>query len=259
PKKDAKAITAAGNVVDEWACEYGIPEPVLSDGAKCFQSKLSDLVYDFSDIRRLKTIPFNPQCDGQMVGKNDNNVDYLLGFSSMPKSKIKQVLKNRLKFYFKSVLDNVKTKQESDSQNTREISGKKKTIKAYKLKNQVAATRREAATNTEESDYSPGKLKKETELRMRAENELLNCREKMAKAADIINLNSKTTWRLMEERDEFSDQLKTLKSDKLKMENELDESNEEILLLRKENEQLRKKVQENKDWAEQIDKLIKKF
>ncbi|RNA06683.1 Transposon Ty3-I Gag-Pol poly, partial [Brachionus plicatilis] len=64
PKKDAKAITAAGNVVDEWACEYGIPEAVLSDGAKCFQSKLSDLVYDFLDIRRLKTIPFNPQCDG---------------------------------------------------------------------------------------------------------------------------------------------------------------------------------------------------
>ncbi|RNA13177.1 hypothetical protein BpHYR1_001769, partial [Brachionus plicatilis] len=33
--------------------------------------------------------------------------------------------------------------------------------KAYKLKNQVAATYQEAATNTEESDYSPGELKKE--------------------------------------------------------------------------------------------------
>ncbi|RNA10416.1 Retrovirus-related Pol poly from transposon, partial [Brachionus plicatilis] len=64
PTKDAKAITAGGNVVDEWACEYGIPEAVLSDGAKCFQSKLSDLVYDFLDIRRLKTTPFHPQCDG---------------------------------------------------------------------------------------------------------------------------------------------------------------------------------------------------
>ncbi|RNA13519.1 Retrovirus-related Pol poly from transposon, partial [Brachionus plicatilis] len=62
--KDANAITAAGNVVDEWACEYGIQEAVLSDGAKCFQSKLSDLVYDFLDIRRLKTTPFHPQCDG---------------------------------------------------------------------------------------------------------------------------------------------------------------------------------------------------
>ncbi|RNA08311.1 hypothetical protein BpHYR1_007958 [Brachionus plicatilis] len=62
----------------------------------------------------------------------------------------------------------------------------------------------------------------------------------MAKAADIINLNSKATWRLREERDEFSDQVKSLKSDKLKMKNELEESNEEILLLRKENEQLHK-------------------
>ncbi|RNA01673.1 Transposon Ty3-I Gag-Pol poly [Brachionus plicatilis] len=64
PTKDAKAITAAGNVVDEWTCEYGIPEAVLSDGAKCFQSKLSDLVYDFLYIRRLKIAPFPPQCDG---------------------------------------------------------------------------------------------------------------------------------------------------------------------------------------------------
>ncbi|RMZ93560.1 hypothetical protein BpHYR1_006176 [Brachionus plicatilis] len=40
------------------------------------------------------------------------------------------------------------------------------------------------------------------------------------------------------------------------MENELEESNEEILLLRRENEQLRKKVQEIKDWAEQIDKYL---
>ncbi|RNA25565.1 integrase core domain [Brachionus plicatilis] len=64
PTKDANAITAAGNVGDEWACEYCTPEAVLSDGAKFFQSKLSDLVYDFLDIRRLKTTPFHPQCDG---------------------------------------------------------------------------------------------------------------------------------------------------------------------------------------------------
>ncbi|RNA03294.1 hypothetical protein BpHYR1_009970 [Brachionus plicatilis] len=109
--------------------------------------------------------------------------------------------------------------------------------KACKLKNQaasyqVAVKSGEAATNTEESDYSRRELKKETELRMRVENELLNCQEKMAKAADIINLNFKTTWRLREERDEFSDQVKSLKSDMLKTENELEESNEEILLLR---------------------------
>ncbi|RNA21413.1 hypothetical protein BpHYR1_006061 [Brachionus plicatilis] len=131
--------------------------------------------------------------------------------------------------------------------------------KAYKLKNQepgsnqvtatfqeaatfqVAAKFREEAINTEESDDSPGELKKETELCMRAENELLDCQEKISKVADIINLNSKITWRLREEKDEFSEQVKSLRSDKLKIESVLEESNEEILLLRKENEQLHKK------------------
>lgn len=41
--------------------------------------------------------------------------------------------------------------------------------KAYKLKNQVAATIREAATNTEENDHSPEELIKETELRTETE------------------------------------------------------------------------------------------
>ncbi|RNA16027.1 hypothetical protein BpHYR1_007118 [Brachionus plicatilis] len=81
----------------------------------------------------------------------------------------------------------------------------------------------------------------------------------MAKAADIINLNVKTTWRLREERDEYSDHIQSLKSDKLKLESELQESKEEILLMRTENEQMRNKVQKNKDWAEQIDRLIKNF
>ncbi|CAF0955477.1 unnamed protein product, partial [Brachionus calyciflorus] len=36
--KNAKAHTAASNIVDEWVCEYGIPEAILSDGGKHFQS-----------------------------------------------------------------------------------------------------------------------------------------------------------------------------------------------------------------------------
>ncbi|RNA31979.1 hypothetical protein BpHYR1_053121 [Brachionus plicatilis] len=74
--------------------------------------------------------------------------------------------------------------------------------------------------------------------------------KRMAKAADIINLNTKTTWRLRKERDEYSDHVQSLKSDKQKFESQLEESREEILLLRTESEQLRKKVQENKDWVE---------
>lgn len=65
PLKGTKAPGVATNLVDEWSCRYGIPEAVLSDGGKQFQSKLLDLTYDYLDIRKLKTTPYHPQCDGQ--------------------------------------------------------------------------------------------------------------------------------------------------------------------------------------------------
>ncbi|CAF0928721.1 unnamed protein product [Brachionus calyciflorus] len=52
-------------MVDGWCCHLGIPEQILSDGGKQFQSKLIDLVYEYLDISRLKTTLFQPQCDGQ--------------------------------------------------------------------------------------------------------------------------------------------------------------------------------------------------
>ncbi|RNA13176.1 gap-Pol poly [Brachionus plicatilis] len=64
-----------------------------------------------------------------VVGKNDNNVDYLIRFASKPKSKIKQVHKNRLKFYFKSGLDNVKIKQEYSQKNTSDSQNTKKNVR----------------------------------------------------------------------------------------------------------------------------------
>ena len=65
PTKNTKANTAADVIVNEWCCRYGIPEGILSDQGSQYQSKLLDLVYDHLDIKRLKTTPFHPQCDGQ--------------------------------------------------------------------------------------------------------------------------------------------------------------------------------------------------
>ncbi|RNA31672.1 hypothetical protein BpHYR1_041726 [Brachionus plicatilis] len=107
----------------------------------------------------------------------------------------------------------------------------------------IAATYKEASTNTEESDDSSREFKK------------------MAKAADIINLNTKTTWRLREERDEYSDHVQSVESDKQNFERQFEESREEILLLRTESEQLLKKAQENKDWVEDltVSKKLQRF
>ena len=65
PVKNTKANTAADVIVNDWCCRYGIPHGILSDQGTQYQSKLLDLVYDHLDIKRLKTTPFHPQCDGQ--------------------------------------------------------------------------------------------------------------------------------------------------------------------------------------------------
>ena len=65
PTQNIQAETAADNIVDKWCCTYGIPDSILSDQGTQFQSKLLDLVYDHLDIKRLKTTPYHPECDGQ--------------------------------------------------------------------------------------------------------------------------------------------------------------------------------------------------
>ena len=59
-----QAETVADKIVNNWCCVFGIPESILADGGKQYQSKLLDLVYEYLDIRGLKTTPFNPRCNG---------------------------------------------------------------------------------------------------------------------------------------------------------------------------------------------------
>jgi len=63
--KDITAKTVATILIDEWFCKYGIPNQILTDQGTQFQSKLLDLIYEYLDVKKLKTTPFHPQCDGQ--------------------------------------------------------------------------------------------------------------------------------------------------------------------------------------------------
>ncbi|CAF0940190.1 unnamed protein product [Brachionus calyciflorus] len=65
PVKNTKANTAADVIVNDWCCRYGIPHGIFSDQGTQYQSKLLDIVYDHLDIKRPKTTPFHPQCDGK--------------------------------------------------------------------------------------------------------------------------------------------------------------------------------------------------
>ncbi|CAF0975241.1 unnamed protein product [Brachionus calyciflorus] len=63
-----RSITAeevARIAIHHWFCLFGIPEFVLSDRGKNFQSKLLELIYENLDIKQLRTTSYHPACDGQ--------------------------------------------------------------------------------------------------------------------------------------------------------------------------------------------------
>ena len=63
PNKET--TTAVKTIVENWCCMYGFPEKCLTDRGKEYQSGIWDATCELLDIRRIKTTPFHPECDGQ--------------------------------------------------------------------------------------------------------------------------------------------------------------------------------------------------
>jgi hypothetical protein len=64
PLRKIDAETVADKIVLNWCCIFGIPTTLLSDGGTQYQSRLIDLIYEYFDIKRLKTTPFHPATNG---------------------------------------------------------------------------------------------------------------------------------------------------------------------------------------------------
>ena len=60
---DQTAKTVASKFI-EFFMLFGIPENILTDQGKNFQSDLISNLYELLDIHRLRTTPYYPQCDG---------------------------------------------------------------------------------------------------------------------------------------------------------------------------------------------------
>ena len=89
--RDQQASTVADALVGVF-CIHGVPNKLLSDQGKNYQSELLKCVYDLLDIRQLRTSPFHPQCDGlserfnrtllsmlsSVIADNQKNWDVLL-------------------------------------------------------------------------------------------------------------------------------------------------------------------------------------
>ena len=63
--KDTHAKVIADIVMNEWVSRYGVPISILTDQGTNFQSMLLEMLYEYLDIRRLRTTAFHPQCDGE--------------------------------------------------------------------------------------------------------------------------------------------------------------------------------------------------
>jgi hypothetical protein len=51
-------------IVNNWIMTFGIPESILTDGGINYRSSLMEAVYEYMDIKCLRTPPFHPQCNG---------------------------------------------------------------------------------------------------------------------------------------------------------------------------------------------------
>ena len=60
---DQTAITIASKLVD-YMCIFGVPDSVLTDQGRAFQSALLAELYDLLDVHKLRTSPFHPECNG---------------------------------------------------------------------------------------------------------------------------------------------------------------------------------------------------
>ena len=48
----------------EFMCRYGVPNSILSDQGRNYQSRLMEELWEMLDVHKMRTSPFHPQCDG---------------------------------------------------------------------------------------------------------------------------------------------------------------------------------------------------
>jgi len=66
PLRRIQAEDVAEVIVNNWICIFGIPESILTDGGTQYRSSLLELIYEYLDLKSMKTTPFHPQCNGQI-------------------------------------------------------------------------------------------------------------------------------------------------------------------------------------------------
>lgn len=77
PTKDQKATTVAKALWENLICHYGYPKHLLSDQGRDFESKVIKNLCELTGIKKIRTSPYNPRCNGQTERMNRTLLDML--------------------------------------------------------------------------------------------------------------------------------------------------------------------------------------
>ena len=64
PLPNIKAETVTKVFYQRWVCYYGVPDFVVTDQGKQFESAIFNYLLDTLDIKRRRTTPYNPKANG---------------------------------------------------------------------------------------------------------------------------------------------------------------------------------------------------
>eukprot|EP00731_Ephydatia_muelleri_P011946 Em0006g840a len=67
--RNQEATTVAKKLVDEMFCRFSPPEQLHSDQGRQFESDLVKEICELLQIRKTRTTPYHPQCNGMVTGK----------------------------------------------------------------------------------------------------------------------------------------------------------------------------------------------
>ena len=92
PLKSATAQDVAECLM-EYICRHSVPETILSDQGTCYLSNLVFELLEVLDVRRAKTTPFHPMCDGLTERQNRTIKAMLQAYIDSARTKWDKALK----------------------------------------------------------------------------------------------------------------------------------------------------------------------